>query len=97
KAEKSLVPRLWLEAESIVLQCRRVEMFQPAAAAQVYDECIVVIRQLAKDLVRLFDDLGDIGRRFLHVVVAVAAKNYSVRFALNCKANLFKITHLKRR
>ena len=38
-------------------------MFETAAAAQVHDERVIVVAKFAKYVVRLFDDLGDIGRR----------------------------------
>ena len=62
EAEKSLITRLWLEAETVVLQRGRIQMLEAAAAAKVDDERVIVVRQFAEHLVSLFDDLGDIGR-----------------------------------
>src|SRR5205085_6801221 len=74
---------------------RGVKVLEPAAATQVYDECIVVIGKLAKDLVSLFDDLCHVICSFLQVVVPVARHHDAVLLPLDRESDLFKITDLK--
>src|SRR5690349_10276505 len=72
-------------------------MLQTASAAKVHDERVIVIRQFAKDLIRLFDDLWKVGGDLFHVVIAFAGKHDTMRLALNGERNFLEIADLERR
>src|SRR5687768_18499946 len=71
-------------------------MLEPATAPKVHDERVVVVRQLAEDLVTLFDDLRGIFSHFAKVVIPFAGYDVAMSFAANVERDFFKVADLER-
>ena len=97
EAEKTCKPCLRLKAPAVELQSGRVQMFESAAATQIHDECVILIRQFAEDLISLLDDLRNFGRDLRAVVISLTAENEPVRLAFDREIELREVAHLERR
>src|SRR5215204_3159392 len=95
--QKSVVTCSGFEAESVVLQRRRVEMFEPTTTAKIYDECVIVIWKLAEDVVRFFDDLRCVFCELLKIVITFTAYNEAMLLAANVERDLLIVADLERR
>ena len=73
-------------------------MFKTAAAAQIDDKSVIVIRQIAKYLYRLRSIILIVSAASLSaIIISFAGKYISMRFALRGKFLLEKIADFKRR
>src|SRR6188508_2039708 len=97
QTEKSLVLRLRLESETIVLQRCRIEVLKASAAAKINDEKIILHRKSPEDLGTFLNDLRRIGRYLFQIVISFARHHDPMRHTTNRKSCFVEIANFERR
>src|SRR5436190_951420 len=72
-------------------------MFESAAAAQIHDECVIVVRELAEYLVRFLDDLRSVFSELLWIVIAFTTHYESMLLPADFEWNFLVVADLERR